>query len=218
MPIQHAVLALLANGPSHGYELKSAFEASVGPQWGPLNIGHLYQVLDRLSRDGLVTSTRVAQPVKPDRVVYEITGAGRSELAEWMGLPSPRTAGFRDDFFLKVMAAAHTRDPAVVQAVITTQRAFLLRELHNLEQLRQEHCGELGSRSGELGGDLVVGLLLAAAARHVSADLAFLDDTEETLLAGGGAGLASLPTPAPEQDRSASSNPRRVPPPNRAAA
>lgn len=198
VPIQHAVLALLAHGPSHGYELKSAFEASVGPQWGPLNIGHLYQVLDRLARDGLVTSTRVAQPVKPDRVVYEITGAGRAELSEWLGSPSPRTAGFRDDFFLKVMAAAHTRDPAAVQAVITTQRAFLLRELHNLQQLRQERAG-----------DAVVGLLLAAAGRHVSADLAFLDDTEETLLADGGAGLASLPAPIQDQERPASSSPRR---------
>jgi DNA-binding PadR family transcriptional regulator len=197
MPIHHAVLALLADGPSHGYELKSAFETSVGPQWGPLNIGHLYQVLDRLSRDDLVTSTRVAQPVKPDRVVYEITSAGRTELSEWMGAPSPRTAGFRDDFFLKVMAAAHTRDPVVVRAVITTQRAFLLRELHNLEQLRRERIG-----------DLVVGLLLAAAARHVGADLAFLDDTEETLLSGGGAGLARLPTAVPERDRHASSSPR----------
>ena len=51
MPLQHAVLSLLVDGPSYGYELKGAFERSVGPQWGALNIGHLYQVLDRLSRD-----------------------------------------------------------------------------------------------------------------------------------------------------------------------
>ena len=76
MPIQHAVLALLESGPSHGYELKTAFDTAVGPQWGALNIGHLYQVLERLSRDGLVTSERRPQAVKPDRVVYEITAAG----------------------------------------------------------------------------------------------------------------------------------------------
>ena len=59
MPIQHAVLALLAEGESYGYELKGDFEASIGPQWGGLNIGHLYQVLDRLVRDGLVTKREV---------------------------------------------------------------------------------------------------------------------------------------------------------------
>src|SRR5215468_7444795 len=116
MAIHHAVLSLLSHGPSHGYELKGAFEAAVGPQWGPLNIGHLYQVLDRLSRDGLVDSRRVEQSVKPDRVVYRITEPGRVELRDWMAAPTPRTAGFRDDFFLKMMAAAHSRDPAVLAA------------------------------------------------------------------------------------------------------
>jgi DNA-binding PadR family transcriptional regulator len=181
VPIQHAVLALLGDEPSHGYELKSAFEAAIGPQWGPLNIGHLYQVLDRLSRDGLVTSTRVAQSIKPDRVVYAITEAGRAELTRWMAEATPRTGGFRDDFFLKMMAAAHTGDPTILTAVLRAQRTFLLQELRNLEQLR---------RAG--AGDLLVGLLLAAAGRHVRADLAFLDDIEENLLAERASGLSAL--------------------------
>lgn len=175
MPIQHAVLSLLSDGPSHGYELKSAFEQAVGPQWGPLNIGHLYQVLERLSREGMVTSTRVPQEARPDRVVYAITDAGSGELAAWMAEPSPRTSGFRDDFFLKMVAAARTRDAAVVEQVIARQRAFLLRELRNLHELRREQRA-----------DITVGLLLSAAARHVEADLAFLDEALETLVADVG--------------------------------
>jgi len=174
VPIHHAVLALLAGGPSHGYELKAAFEEAVGPQWGALNIGHLYQVLDRLARDGHVRSARVAQDVKPDRVVYEITTGGRAELASWLEQPSPRTAGFRDDFFLKVMAAARSGEPATLRTTLGQQRAFLLRELRNLEKLRSDRST-----------DPVVSLLLGAAARHVAADLAFLDDAEETLLTNG---------------------------------
>jgi DNA-binding PadR family transcriptional regulator len=181
MPIQHAVLALLGDEPSHGYELKSAFEAAVGPQWGPLNIGHLYQVLDRLSRDGMVTSTRVEQSIKPDRVVYEITSAGRAELAEWMAAATPRTSGFRDDFFLKMVAAAHARSADVLTDVLRAQRTYLLQELRNLEQLRRERAD-----------DILVALLLATAARHVGADLAFLDDVEATLLGDDGAGLAAF--------------------------
>jgi DNA-binding PadR family transcriptional regulator len=185
MPIQHAVLALLANGPSYGYELKGAFEAAVGPQWGPLNIGHLYQILDRLARDEQVTSHRVAQSVKPDRVVYEITEAGRAELAAWLAAPTPRTAGFRDDFFLKVMAAARGRDPDTVRGVITGQRGFLLRELRNLETLRRRP-----------DVDRVAGLLLTAATQHVNADLEFLELAEEELLGDGAAALAELTGPA----------------------
>src|SRR4051794_33378061 len=178
MAIQHAVLALLADQPSYGYELKTAFESSVGPQWGTINIGHLYQILDRLSRDGLVTSERVTQQVKPDRVVYEITDLGRTELDRWLGEPSSRGGGFRDDFFLKVMAAAHTGDEAVLRGVLGRQRIYLLRELRNLQQLRGAHAQ-----------DPIVTLLLAAAARHVDADLGFIGDTEDTLLAGDAATL-----------------------------
>ncbi|MEU7751561.1 PadR family transcriptional regulator [Micromonospora sp. NPDC049101] len=180
MAIQHAVLALLARGPSYGYELKGAFEAATGPQWGPLNIGHLYQILDRLSRDSLVVAERQAQPVKPDRVVYQITAAGRAELARWLDEPSPRSGGFRDDFFLKVTAAARSGSAQTVRTVLSNQRGHLLRELRNLDGLRRK------------AGDPVVGLLLAAASRHVEADLAFVNDAEAVLLADGGALLATL--------------------------
>lgn len=180
MAIQHAVLALLAGGPSYGYELKGAFEEAVGPQWGPLNIGHLYQILDRLSRDGLVVAERHPQPVKPDRVVYEITPDGHAELDRWLAEPSPRSGGFRDDFFLKVTAAARSGDPATVRTVLGNQRGHLMRELRNLDGLRRR------------ADDPVVGLLLSAASRHVEADLAFVDDAEGVLLADGGAVVARL--------------------------
>lgn len=197
MPIQHAVLALLADGPSYGYSIKGAFEAAVGPQWGPLNIGHLYQVLDRLSRDELVTSHRVTQSIKPDRVVYEITDAGRDELTRWLDSPTPRTAGYRDDFFLKIMAAARSRDPEVVRGVIAAQRGFLLHELRNLDTLRRRP-----------DVDLVAGLLLSAAGQHVNADLAFLDQAEEELLAAGALEALTgpiVPAPADAPGHSAAS-------------
>jgi DNA-binding PadR family transcriptional regulator len=183
MAIQHAVLALLTGGPSYGYELKGSFEAAIGPQWGPLNIGHLYQILDRLCRDGLAVAERQAQPVKPDRVVYEITDAGRAELSRWLGEPSARAGGFRDDFFLKVTAAARSGEPQTVRTVLANQRGHLLRELRNLDGLRRQAT------------DPVVGLLLSAASRHVEADLAFVDDAETALLADGGRTLAGLAQP-----------------------
>src|SRR5256714_1379204 len=83
MPIQHAVLALLASGESHGYEIKTSFEETVGPQWGELNIGHVYQVLDRCVRDGLVTRRHVTQASRPDKTVYRLTPAGERELERW---------------------------------------------------------------------------------------------------------------------------------------
>ncbi|WP_432831069.1 PadR family transcriptional regulator [Dactylosporangium sp. CA-092794] len=191
MPIHHAVLSLLSHGPSYGYELKGAFESAVGPQWGPLNIGHLYQILDRLSRDGMVVSQRHAQTVKPDRVVYEITEAGRSELGRWLGEASARSGGFRDDFFLKVTAAARSGDPETVRTVLGQQRTYLLRELRNLDGLRRKAT------------DPVVGLLLSAASRHVEADLSFVDDADRALLGPDAALPAAVPRPPVRRDVSA---------------
>src|SRR5918912_1717761 len=117
MPIQHAVLALLERGESYGYELRAEFKESVGPQWGDLNIGHLYQVLDRLVRDGLVTRRDVRQEDRPDKVVYRLTQAGRAELEKWLDAPFVRRGGYRDDFFLKLFAAARLGSNRVAQVL-----------------------------------------------------------------------------------------------------
>ena len=170
MPLQHAVLALLAAKPAHGYELRTSFEGAVGDQWGGMNIGHLYQVLDRLSRDGLITSERQPQPVKPDRVMHQLTPAGRAELDRWLNEPSVRQRGYRDDFFLKVMAAARLGDPDALTQILRRQRSHLLRELRGLTEA-----------AATAGRSPVDALLITAAERHVRADLEIVDAAEATL-------------------------------------
>ena len=170
MPLHHAVLALLAGKPAHGYELKGSFEQAVGEQWGGLNIGHVYQILDRLARDGLIESEHQPQTIKPDRVVHRITPAGREELDRWLNSPSQRTRGYRDDFFLKVMAAARAGDAQTLARVISQQRTYLLRELHSLADAQA-----LSSPSP------VVRLLLTAAELHARADLGVVDAAEQNL-------------------------------------
>jgi DNA-binding PadR family transcriptional regulator len=170
MPLHHAVLALLVAKPAHGYELKGSFEEAVGDQWGGLNIGHLYQILDRLARNGLIESERQPQSVKPDRVVHRITPAGRAELERWLSEPSPRVRGYRDDFFLKVMAAVQAGDQAALTAVLGRQRAHLLKELRGLADVR-----------AQTAPSAVDGLLITAAELHARADLGVVDAAEQTL-------------------------------------
>jgi DNA-binding PadR family transcriptional regulator len=97
MPLHHAVPALLSAKPAHGYELKTSFEQAVGGQRGGPNIGHLYQILDRLSRDGLIDSHRQPQQVKPDRVIHRLTPAGRADPDRWLAEPAiPARGNSRD--------------------------------------------------------------------------------------------------------------------------
>ena len=170
MPIHHAVLALLAKSPSHGYALKNSFEQTVGDQWGGLNIGHLYQVLDRLKHDGLVEAERQPQAVKPDRLVYTITAAGKAELTRWLGEPTRRSRGYRDDFFLKLMAVAQTGDSGTLASLLATQRHDLLVELRSLAEART-----IAPPSP------IIALLITAAEQHTRADLTVVGTAEELL-------------------------------------
>ncbi len=77
MALHHALLSLLEDRENYGYELRAEFERSVGPQWGQLNIGHVYQLLERLQREGLVEVVRSEpQPRRTERVIYAITDDG----------------------------------------------------------------------------------------------------------------------------------------------
>jgi DNA-binding PadR family transcriptional regulator len=170
MALHHAVLALLSDKPAHGYELKNSFEQAVGDQWGGLNIGHLYQILDRLSRDGLIESERQPQQVKPDRVIHRLTPAGRGELERWLAEPAIPARGYRDDFFLKIMAAVRSADSAALPAVLSQQRAHLLRQLHALAAAR-----------ATTSITAVESLLITAAELHIRADLGVVDAADRTL-------------------------------------
>jgi DNA-binding PadR family transcriptional regulator len=135
MALHHAILSQLAGGESYGYELKRAFDRSVGPHWGALNVGHLYQVLDRLKRDGLVEILRAEpQPRRPERLIYAITPAGREELSRWLQTPSAPAVGYRDDLYLKLVAAARG-GRAQLTDVVRRERHAHLAELHALRSL-----------------------------------------------------------------------------------
>src|ERR1700685_2642244 len=85
MAFQHVILALLEGGPSHGWQMKGQIEAALGPEYGGLNKGYIYEVIHKMERDGLVTS-RVEQQegMRPDRSVLEVTDAGLEQLTDWL--------------------------------------------------------------------------------------------------------------------------------------
>src|SRR3954471_23984317 len=118
------LLALLATGPAHGYELKQALEQRFGAVLPPLNAGQIYTTLSRLERDDLVQDDAVAQNGRPNKRVYNLTDKGRSELDGWVN-DSPPATRLKDDFFIKLVLAqaAGIADP---QTLIDRQRAAYL--------------------------------------------------------------------------------------------
>ncbi len=74
------ILAVLRDAPRHGYAVAREIERRSGRAL-VLNEGSLYPALRALERDGLVTSGWQAQTSGPNRKVYALTDAGRTELA-----------------------------------------------------------------------------------------------------------------------------------------
>src|SRR6266508_3868116 len=117
MSVRHGLLALLQRGPMYGYQLRVAFEESTGGTW-PLNIGQVYTTLSRLERDGLV---RPLPEGDGGQRPYQITDAGRADLASWFATPISRADRPRDELAIK-LALALTTPGVDVRAVIQTQR------------------------------------------------------------------------------------------------
>ncbi len=130
--MQDVVLALLAKGPSYGYELRQRLLAGLGPLGSAFNAGQVYVTLNRLERAELVTSTEVGQANRPDRKVYELTAAGNERVAGWVAevdWPKPAPAEFH--LKLAAVAAAGLADPV---DIADAHRRELLRRLRDAEQ------------------------------------------------------------------------------------
>ena len=124
MSVKFGLLALLDEGPSHGYNLKTAFERRTGGSWA-LNIGQVYTTIQRLERDGLVESIGSADD---DRREYRITSTGRDQLATWFDNPVVAEAPARDELTIKVLLAVATADVDVT-ALLQRQRRASIEQL-----------------------------------------------------------------------------------------
>jgi PadR family transcriptional regulator AphA len=88
MSLEYAILGFLNYHPYTGYDLKKIFDTSVQHFW-PADQSQIYRTLARLMENGLVEMEKVPQEDRPDRKVYHITQAGRTELLRWLSGPPP---------------------------------------------------------------------------------------------------------------------------------
>jgi PadR family transcriptional regulator, regulatory protein PadR len=78
-----ALLTLLAQGPTHGYELLERLPGLVGDE--RVDVGNVYRALRALEDEGLVSSEWRADLPGPAKRTYTLTGEGRDVLDLWRG-------------------------------------------------------------------------------------------------------------------------------------
>ena len=76
-----ALLRLIADGPTHGYELLERLPALVGDE--RVDVGNVYRALRGLEDEGLVSSEWSADLPGPAKRSYTLTDEGRVLLDEW---------------------------------------------------------------------------------------------------------------------------------------
>ncbi|KQR53412.1 transcriptional regulator [Leifsonia sp. Leaf336] len=82
-PLAVAALALLAEGPTHPYEMYQTLVMRSEDRLVKVRPGSLYHTVDRLARQGLVRSTGTEREGnRPERTTYEITEEGTLALGE----------------------------------------------------------------------------------------------------------------------------------------
>jgi DNA-binding PadR family transcriptional regulator len=84
-PLALAVMALLYERPMHAYEMVTLMRERGKHESVRLRYSSLYSVVSALEREGLIVPREtVRKGRRPERTVYEITGAGRDEFLTWL--------------------------------------------------------------------------------------------------------------------------------------
>lgn len=198
MSVRQSLLAILDQGPCYGYQLRSEFDRRTGSTW-PLNVGQIYNTLDRLERDGLVAKSESedADTESSRQIYYRITDAGSAEVAGWLGSPVERSAATRDELAIK-LAIAVTLPGVDIARVIQVQRTATLQNLQELTKTKN------ASSDPETSEDLAWLLVVDSLIFQAEAEVRWLDHSESILARAVEAGVAEplpLSTEIPKRGR-----------------
>ena len=162
MAVKDGILAILTLGPGYGLALRDEL-VTRAPHRADLNVGQVYSTLDRLGRDGLITSGTTTDDNLP---LYSITADGRTAVDNWLHRPAPAAPRSWADLLDQVLIGSSL--PGSDWAALLDRHDAVWREL--LGDDRDEDSPSLRGR------------LTTAANRHwARAALGWLEETRRTL-------------------------------------
>jgi DNA-binding PadR family transcriptional regulator len=171
MHLRYALLALLAEGEAHGYELLKRFNRRLGPFWQP-NIGQVYQLLHELERRGLAVRRDETKGTRLRRL-FRLTSRGERALATWLarrpGWPPP----LRAEIFVRFLAAEREGTQA------------LLAQLERQEVEYRRYLALVHEEPAQADTPLTRRLAHEAAVSQAEAQLRWLGRCRELLAAKG---------------------------------
>jgi DNA-binding PadR family transcriptional regulator len=162
-PLALAVLSLLVEKPMHPYEMSSTMRERVKEASIKLNYGSLYSVVDSLQRHHLIeVQETIREGRRPERTVYSITDAGRTELVDWLSelLSIPVKEFTQFEAALSLMPCL---PPDEVSRLLKTRRTRLENEIVSTRAVIDEMANQGMPYLWAIEGDYVLALREAEA-------------------------------------------------------
>ncbi|MDX6759888.1 MULTISPECIES: PadR family transcriptional regulator [Streptomyces] len=156
MALRHAVLAALLDGEFSGYELAKSFDIGVANFWHA-SPQQLYTELAKLEREGLVEGRQVVQETRPNKRLFHVTDAGRTELEEFAAAAS-KPSVIRDDLLVKVQTADRIGTGPVIEQ-LEERAAAADAKIDLLGRVLRKMRGDLDEEEFLLRGDAIGGYL-----------------------------------------------------------
>ena len=141
-PTGFAILGLLSFGQSlAGYEIRQWARNMLDRFYPAPAQSQIYRELAMLEESGRITSTPIEQHDRPDKIVYELTDAGRATLADWAANEPVRAASLKHHAVLRLFLGHNTTSEHLT-AVLERHRQTLLDALDELEHLSAAMTGD----------------------------------------------------------------------------
>ncbi len=135
------ILSLVAEGPRYGYEIQQIIDERGLREWLAVGFSSIYYILNKLERQGMLSSQLRYDVPGPARKVYQVTEAGRGVLQTAIGdlLRQPQALGSGFELGLANLAAMNARQ---VYKVLCEREVELDRRLEIVRKTWQRHQRE----------------------------------------------------------------------------
>ena len=100
---EYALLGLLYQNPSHGYELHKQISdpEGIGLIWR-IKMSNLYALLDKLEQKGYISGIIQPGDSHPNRTEFNITDDGKTAFRSWLETTVKHPRDFRQEFMVRL--------------------------------------------------------------------------------------------------------------------
>lgn len=142
-PAEYAVLGLLREQPSYGYQLRGhlAPEASLG-RVCPVEPAMVYAILRSLTGLDLIDGAWDDSGYPP-KAIYTVTDAGSAIFERWLRRPAARLREVRQEFLIKLYFALR-EDPGLALELLGAQAVAIEAYADELEREREARPAAAG--------------------------------------------------------------------------